>query len=156
MSYGATWYRGVKSYRYLLLCNFFTLVLVLLIWISQCVVDLNALRLDSDPGSDADPYELLYRSGSGSWIWKFFIQIQIRINKSRSACYQFLKKGFFKASEEKISFKKDLSKKQQENIGARIFFIFLVSWVSESWIFVFNLTLLPLIYLILTCVVPNL
>ena len=124
MSYGATWYRGVKSYRYLLLCNFFTLVLVLLIWISQCFVDLNALRLDSDPGSDADPYELLYGSGSGSWIWKFFIQIQIRIHKSRSACYQFLKKVFFKASEEKISFKKDLSKKQQENIGARIFFHF--------------------------------
>ena len=63
--------------------------------------------LDPDPESG----NFSYRSKSGS-------------TNLDPHVINFWKKGFFKASEEKISFKEDLSKKQQEIIGARIFLHF--------------------------------
>ena len=63
--------------------------------------------LDPDPESG----NFSYRSKSGS-------------TNLDPHVINFWKKVFLKLRKKKFSFKKDLSKKQQENIGARIFFHF--------------------------------
>ena len=97
---------------------------------------------DLDPDPESGNFSYRSKSGSGS-------------TNLDPHVINFWKKFFLKLRKKKFPLKKIFPKNNKKILAPEYFYIFLVSWVSEWWIFVFNLTLLPLIYLILTCVDPD-